>query len=1028
MRVTGSLSIRRGAISIVLVAAMAAGCSGSSDDPAATTPDSTAAASDETTDDSTGDDSTEDGSPSSAPAGPPIVSDDATHAEVVAALVGLLPGDTRGVVTVDLATMSDESAVDLDTLLDGDGIDPMLTEFVGPIASLAGAVDDAGVMSSALLAQTTDATEGWFLLARVQGDSLDDLAAASTPDGTYGPASHPLFVDDGGNHLTLLPGGVLLVGGRAVVESVLDVVDAAAPADVSAIAPFVDPSAGGHVDIAYGLPALVGDITPDRTLRSGEVMTGSFDITGDEFEGELVFHTTNAAEFVEAYNTLDRHAQLAEPASAQPLTFAEPTVDADLGRVVVTVPPGPIRPSPDELVASRNTYKKLFVGMEAYDHAEDVFNPGNAAWFDFLVKSERDDTPPSPGSVYIRWEFRDEAAVEAFEANELPAGFTIAPTRFLESDPPEGRYFLALNLYNGGGGMIVGGARAEWDVFVHPPDGADPDAGTRPRFMVVDVAAEEVSADAGNLLTPAEPVSHQLVDGVVTSSVRRIDADVPAFESSFPVPGPGRNEVARFTREMAIGNDYIYWAHGVSDRVLYNATTFNHDAYFVVTSQLTVTDNTRWTEYLKPTVTDAVYYDNTLEYVASPMANLVSSEHLDITPEWRDELLGFVNNGHQVGLMRKAVELLFRGQADALVPFRVSNETPSTYFHFEITDPEGLEAALDLPPDHRLATTRLLEGGEPGHYLTLSVFEADGAMEGMRAEWSVYTDDGDGRPNMMVVDLMTEDVAFDSVGVVNLPSVVEHGVTDGALRTRLSSGAVTFEASFDIGSTTEEELSLDWIEAGDIVCRTNGICDKFFYDAETLDVPVDLPTSVTVDVFASPWDEFVAAEPSVVFFRDNAQLYVTKRWENLAVPVDELPFTGLEGGTHTISGSGTLVGRTGDIADSVYEYTGDAALDGDRLTFAIDQQVNNALGEGHIYTTGSFDLAAGTGTQTVVDCQGPALLCSGIEIGSTEFYSAQDLDASDPDVIDWRVDVVVDLGGTFGLADSASTFTATSVG
>jgi hypothetical protein len=40
-------------------------------------------------------------------------------------------------------------------------------------------------------------------------------------------------------------------------------------------------------------------------------------------------------------------------------------------------------------------------------------------------------------------------------------------------------------------------------------------------------------------------------------------------------------------------------------------------------------------------VSDAVYYVNTLEYVASPMANLVDSEHLDITPEWRDELLGF---------------------------------------------------------------------------------------------------------------------------------------------------------------------------------------------------------------------------------------------------------------------------------------------------------------------------------------------------------------------------------------------------
>ena len=74
--------------------------------------------------------------------------------------------------------------------------------------------------------------------------------------------------------------------------------------------------------------------------------------------------------------------------------------------------------------------------MEAHDHAKDVFNPGNAAWYDFLVKSELDDTPPSPGSVYIRWEFRDQAAVEAFEANELPDGFTIAPTRFLNQTRP----------------------------------------------------------------------------------------------------------------------------------------------------------------------------------------------------------------------------------------------------------------------------------------------------------------------------------------------------------------------------------------------------------------------------------------------------------------------------------------------------------------------------------------------------------------------------------------------------------------
>jgi hypothetical protein len=547
--------------------------------------------------------------------------------------------------------------------------------------------------------------------------------------------------------------------------------------------------------------------------------------------------------------------------------------------------------------------------------------------------------------------------------------------------------------------------------------------------MVVDVAAEEVSANAGDLLTPAEPVSHQLVDGVVTSSVQRIEGDrrLPVFESSFPVPDPTRSEVARFTREMAIGNDYIYWSHGVSDRVLYNATTFNHDAYLVDTSQISVTDNSRWAQYLKPTVKDAVYYVNTLEYVASPMANL-DSEYLDITSEWLAELVGFVNNGHQVGLMRKAVELLFRGQADALVPIRVANETPSAYYHFEITDPDALSAALDLPPGHRLAPTRLVEGGPQDHYLTLSIFEVDDAIEGTRAEWSVYTDDGDGRPNQMIIDLMTEDVAFDPVSIINLPSVVSHQRAGGEVSTRLSSSSVTFEASFETAATTAAELSLDWIEAGDIVCRLNAICDKYFYDAETLDVPVRRPAEVVIDTFSTPWDAFVEATPSVVFYRDNAQEYVVKRWYNLAVPVDELPFSGLEDRTHAISGGGSLVGRTGDIADSEYSYAGDALVDGGRLTFAIDQRVDNALGVGHIYTTGSFDLTTGTGTQTVVDCQGPALLCSGIENGSTEFYTAQNLDASDPDRITWQVDVAVDLGGSFGTADSASTFSATRMG
>ena len=45
-----------------------------------------------------------------------------------------------------------------------------------------------------------------------------------------------------------------------------------------------------------------------------------------------------------------------------------------------------------------------------------------------------------------------------------------------------------------------------------------------------------------------------------------------------------------------------------------------------------------------------------------------------------------------------------------------------------------------------------------------------------------------------------------------------------------------------------------------------------------------------------------------------------------------------------------------------------------------------------------------------------------------EKWGDEAADASDPEVISWRVDVVVDLGGTFGIADSSSTFTARRVG
>lgn len=1008
---------------VAVVVALTAACTGESDD-ADVSPSTSGAP--VTTDDVT----VPDAEPSE---GAPTTSEPASALPPVAGdLIDLLPASTRAMAQVDVAGMfdADVPADDVMAMLRGERADPAFADLIGAVGRLAASVDLEATVQRALVTQPADAASGVFLVAEVSGETLDDVVgdAALSQVGTHEQTGHPIYVDDAANHLALLPGGVLVAGSETAVAAVLDVAAGASPGGAGELASFVDPDADADVELAYALPGpAVVDSVDDVSLRSAVAMTGTLDVTADGVDGELAFHTPNAAEFVERYRTLNAPSTQGADPIEQPLELGEPLV-GDLGRVVVPLAPMPIAPSFDEVRASRNQFKKLFPGMEALAYTDRVEAREAGAWLDFVVLSEANDrTPASPGSVYLRWEFRDQAAIDAFEANELPEGFRLAPTQFLESDDPEGEYFLALNLYNAGGGSIVAGTRAEWDVFVHGPDGADPNAGERPRFMVVDVLSEEVSADPGNLLTPAQPLSHELIDGTVVSTVERFGPDgaEPVFSVSFPVPDPEMAEVARFTREMAIGNDYIYWEHGVSDRVLYNATTFNHDAYLVDTSQLTFTDLSRWAEYLKPEIADAVYYVNDLEYVASPMANL-DSDHLDITPERLAELVEFTTNGHQSGLMRTAVEQYFRGVADPFVGITIPNDTPATSYHFEVTDVAGLEAALDLPPRHRLAPTTLFVDGDPAHYLTLTVFDVAGVPEGTRAEWSVYTDDAHGRPpQMMVIDLMTEHVAYDPVSVLALPSDVAHEIEDGRVTTRLSSPTITFDATFETDEVTEHELSLDWIEAGDTVCTRLAVCDRYYYDAETLDVPVKRPLEVTIGAITTPWDEFLGDAPAVVAFRDNAQEYAVKRWFDLDVPVDELPFSGLADATHAVTGSGTLVGRTSDVADSTYTYTGDAIVEDGQVTFALDQEVVNALGVGHIFTTGSFDIATGSGTQTVVDCQGPALLCSDIRNGSTAFYTAAGLDASDLDAVSWEVDAVIDLGGSFGIADSASSFTAT---
>ncbi len=953
-----------------------------------------------------------------------------THDGNITELSNLLPGDARGALAVDInALLSGSSATQVADLLNGTGGDPALKELFSAINELAENINLADVIDTALLVQTTDASDGFLLLAKLSCDTIAEVvtSTALTPDGAYGAGDHAMYLDVNDNSLSLLAGGVLVVGKLAAVQSVLDAADGSSAA--SDIDPFLSAlQCGSPFSFVYGLPAMFNSaITPDRSLRGAELVSGSLDFSGSNISGSVSFHTSNASAFTIAYNDLNSAAEEVN------LTLSDPIANG-LSQVVVTIPSTPINKTGDDVINSRNTLKKLIIGMNNYDYAEDV-EEGNQPMLALTVESVQDD-PTKPGSVFIRWEFRPEKIVE-FEDNELPAGFTLADCQFLESDEP-GK-FLVLNVYQSGGGSIVRGVRAEWDVFVHPPLGADPDAETRPRFMIIDALAESSSFNPLDGLTPPDPLSYEFVfsDADIYVGKMEDDVQIDVFEAAFPTPNPAIAPVARFTREMAIGNDYIYYRNGVYDRVEYNATTFNYDSYFVEPlSQVQITRNDHWAQYLEDEPTYLVYYVNTLEYIATPMENM-DADYLDFrfnTENWMEELMNFKYNGHERTWMIDYMTDSFKGQNDMISPFFVDNETtkPATYYNFQITNPTDMATALNLPAGYSLAQTKFFESDTTeDYYLTLSVYEIKDAVEGTRAEWSVYVDNGNGRERLMIIDLQTEDAVVDPVSMINLPSKVDHNLSSGTLSTSLSSATIEFNGSFSTTGATEEAITMDWIEAGDYVCHLNGICDKLYYDAETLDVAVDVPNSPTVAI-STPWNDFINTTPSAVFYRDNSQEYRIRPWYNLKVWVDDPidPDPCAAEATHIINGTGTYIGRTSSAVNSTYVYFGSAVLDEDEneLEYCYNLEITSQIGVALMRFTGSFDLTTGDGTRTSISCtpgEGmmAPLLCRGIIPNDTYDWPADNVDASDPDNITWNY-ITEEYIDTMGWVDSLSSLTA----
>jgi len=791
-----------------------------------------------------------------------------SDADAVAELLALSPAETRALAFVDVAELvADKSPAELDELLKGEATDPALRAPLQSVEHLALSLSLSSDIERLLLVQTTAVSNGLALIAKLKADRLDALDTSSlTAQAPY--AGVDVFEDKKRQvRVAVLPKGIVVAAQGTGLEAVLDVHagKASALAKTDKLGPYLAALKGSStIEFVSALPGMYSKISPlgpgEATLRNAKVLSGALKVVDAKVSGNLTVHADNAEAFVARFNEI----QGKTPAIS--LKLAPPVQSGAPAGAVLAFEDSPLQKNAEMLLSSRYAFKQLFHGMDAVDYTDGVEVDGNLPWLHF-------DVGGPPNSIFVNFAMLPDQ-VAAFEAAELSAGFKLAPVRILESDEPT--YFLVLNIYIAGGGLVEG-PRAEWSVFIKDP------ADGQTRFMVVQAAAGSASADPVNLVTAPEPVTHELKDGRIVSRVGFVEGDTERnyWTSSIVWPQPVETPAVS-AREFVAANDYIFWPNGVADRGLYNASVHNRDAVLIANSDIEIQDDSRWTRYIESTPRHSYVYTTPLDIVVSPWWNL-DADYIDATPEHLEMLREF-HIGFYPKLVRNTAQAALRGEDSALVGYEIGNKVPTAHFNFVVTDPTALSERIKLPAGYELTKLQLLPSDKTAEsYLTLKVYQVERAPEGVRAEWLVYVRNGEGQLESMVIETATTEAAIDPVRFLSLPSLVKHEVTGSALKTTLSGPFLRLDATLDLSKGSSVLPSLDWVETHDYVCHLNGVCDKQFYDGSTLEEPVALldAASVTLSNVTTPWDGLIETAPRSVFTRNNAQEFAGNPWVNV---------------------------------------------------------------------------------------------------------------------------------------------------
>ncbi len=224
------------------------------------------------------------------------------------------------------------------------------------------------------------------------------------------------------------------------------------------------------------------------------------------------------------------------------------------------------------------------------------------------------------------------------------------------------------------------------------------------------------------------------------------------------------------------------------------------------------------------------------------------------------------------------------GLSKPYIAFTVEDDPPSVYLNFKIQNDQidEFEKMLGLPDGFKLTRIRcLMEDRQDYFCLTLNVYRVSGVTNGLRAEWSVYVRDPQGRTRYMIVEARSDKGSMDPIDIITKKSRLEHAVKKERIKTYV---ALDDDTSFELECMMPDVRSTvmptrEWIEANDDIYWSNGVSDRIYYNGKmACSELLSIPAGLVKIKDTTKYSEFVEPEPTVVVYPSSIEFIISPWW------------------------------------------------------------------------------------------------------------------------------------------------------